>query len=220
MKAAISILTCLVMLFHFSQAESVLLFDYINVKENQTAEYQSIYLAGLCVNAVESRDTYLSIMHCRAICDKISIQTKETISYSLSPSQKYIRLSDDITFSENVSVQFESEYIEFATLRRHLLPSTEFTKNSKEYLTIESGEDRYSILLDKFINCFSGVKTTKASLILRSPYMSDDMGDAYITRYNNMSSLVDGDTIDIPMIDDFGLLTEYLNEDKNLPWNQ
>ena len=220
MKSVLVSLMCVIMLFNLCHAESVLLFDDIQVKEDQTVEYQSIYLAGLCVNSVESEDTYESIMHCRAICEKISIQTTEHISYWLSPTERYICLTDDISFSENVSVQFESEYIETSVLKRYLLPATEMTERSKDYMTIKKGQDRYSILLKDFIGCFKGVKTTKASLILRSPYDSDDLNDAYITRFNNVSSLVDGNTILLPMLDDFGLLKEYLNEDENLPWNK
>ena len=221
MKKAIVLLCCMILWIHPAQAESVLLFDYIDVKENQSQEYQTMYLAGLCASCIQSHDTYENITHCRAICSQISIRTTEAISYDLFEGEKtYIRLTDEISFSDNISVRFQSDYIDLSILRRYLLPSTEFTENSAEYMTIQTEQSKYSILQDKFISCFNGVKTTNASLVLRSPYISEDLQDVVITRFNKETSIVNGNKISIPVMDDFDTWKEYLEQDEKLPWNK
>ena len=201
-------------------SESVLKFDDIAIKDEQTQEYQLMYLAGQCITHLERKNTYENIVRCRSIYNQVKTPIKETISYWLSDSQKYICLIEEISFNNNVTVHFESDYIEFSNLRRYLMPSTATTSSSSEYLSITTDNGVNFILLQDFIKCFDNIQTVQASLILRSPYISEDLNDVHIPRFSRTTSLVDGNNIYLPEIDDFDEWTEYLNEDKNLPWNQ
>lgn len=210
MQRIITLLLCALLLLNSPvQAESVLTFDYIHVKPNYTQEYQTFFLAGLCTNAIDSLDTYESIMHCRAICSQITIPTKEMISYWISKSEKYIYLTARIDFTDDIYLEFISDYIELDTLSPHWIADNKMTEASEDCLVFETKKGTYAILTSDYIDCFKQVRIAEATLVFRSPYDYEEMHDAYIKRIFHPSALIDGDTYYIPMTDDLDL-EEYL----------
>lgn len=201
MKKLICILLLFSITFRFSIAYADSLISNIEIKDNQSSEYQTFYLASLCaINIIRNGDYLENIEMIRAVCNHINIPSKEKITCSYK--NHAISIDIEINFDDLIFIQLSSEYIDIEKTLPYFKTSS-FNQQSEDHLQIRYCQNDYSISCEDFLLLFDHIPTRQAIMVIPSPYQSVELKDARIILFDtyDVSNQLDEleDVIIIPL---------------------
>ena len=182
MKKLICVLLLVSITFHFPTVYANSLIPNIEVKNNQSSEYQIFYLAGLCaINITRNGDYLENIEMIRAVCKQINVSSKETISCNYKNHD--ISISIEINYDDLVFIQLSSEYINIENTLPFLQPLN-FSQQSVDYLQILYNHNNFSISCEDFLFLFDHIPTRQAIIVIPSPYQFVELEDVRIVLFD------------------------------------
>lgn len=182
MKKLICVLLLFSISFCFSTAYADSLISNIEIKDNQSTEYQTFYLASLCaINIIRNGDNLENIEMVRAVCNQINVPSKEKITCGYK--NHAISIDIEINFDDLIFIQLSSEYIDIEKTLPFLKTSS-FAQQSEDHLQIRYYQNDYSISCEDFLSLFDHIPTRRAIIVIPSPYQSVELDDAKIILFD------------------------------------
>lgn len=182
MKKLISVLLLFSITFYFSTAHADSLIPNIEVKDNQSSEYQTFYLASLCAVSITRNGDYLeNIEMLRAVCNQINIPSKEKITCGYKDNA--ISIDIEINFDDLIYIQLSSEYIDIEKTLP-LLKASPYAQQAEHHLQIRYDQNDYSISCEDFLSLFDNIPTRRAIMVIPSPYQSVELEDVSIILFD------------------------------------